>query len=216
MNTPGGHQVDIASASLGVTVWITGLPSAGKTTLAAAVRTLAEGACVVLDGDELRATVNADLGFTRSDRAESCARVAALALRAASSGALVVVAHLSPYATDRAAARAIHRRAGVRFLEIYVDTAIDECQRRDPKGLYAQAAIGRLDNLTGVGDSYEPPRAPDMRFEPGCVLAHAREVLRRARPEGCFPAPDESRPRGWPPCPVHGCASRCSELAHAA
>ena len=144
-----------------MTVWVTGLPAAGKTTLAQeTARKLAsfDIPVRVLDGDELRGGVSADLGFSRTDRREQCDRAARLASELAAAGNVVIVALVSPYASDRAAARERHRRSGLAFLEVFLDTPLAECERRDPNGLYAAARAGRLSGLTGVDDPYQAPR----------------------------------------------------------
>jgi adenylyl-sulfate kinase len=149
----------------GATVWMTGLPASGKSTVAAGVeaRALAEGrSAYVLDGDNLRHGLNGDLGFSADDRAENVRRTAEVAALLADAGVLVLVALVSPYRADREAARAIHERNGLPFLEVHVATSLEECERRDPKGLYARARAGELRHLTGVDDPYEPPVAPDV------------------------------------------------------
>jgi adenylyl-sulfate kinase len=149
----------------GGTVWFTGLPASGKSTIAAAVeaRLLAEGhGAYVLDGDNLRHGLNGDLGFSADDRAENVRRTAEVAALLADAGVLVLVALVSPYRADRAAARAVHDRLGLPFLEVHVATSLEECERRDPKGLYARARAGELQHLTGVDDPYEPPLDPDV------------------------------------------------------
>lgn len=165
----------------GLTLWLTGLPAAGKTTLARAIQRLAPRPCEVLDGDELRATLNADLGFSREDRAASCARTGALALELAGRPAWVVVAHLSPFAADRRLVRRIHEDAGVPFLEVYVDTPLQTCRQRDPKGLYDRAARGLLTGLTGYDAPYEAPRRPEVVVRPGALEDQARLVLHTLR-----------------------------------
>jgi bifunctional enzyme CysN/CysC len=122
--------------------------------------------CRVLDGDELRRTVSADLGFSPSDRAEQARRTSRLAKEEASTGALAVAAIISPYAADREAARRDHEQAGLRFLEVFVATPLEECERRDTRGLYAAARSGAIDNLTGVNAPYEPPAAPEITVGP--------------------------------------------------
>jgi adenylyl-sulfate kinase len=149
----------------GVTVWMTGLPASGKSTVAAAIeaRALAGGrSAYVLDGDNLRHGLNGDLGFSASDRAENVRRTAEVAALLADAGVLVLVALVSPYRADREAARAAHARLGLPFLEVHVATSLEECERRDPKGLYARARAGELQHLTGVDDPYEPPLSPDV------------------------------------------------------
>ena len=149
----------------GATVWFTGLPASGKSTLAVEVEALLVGAgrpALRLDGDNLRHGLNGDLGFSAEDRAENVRRTAHAAALLAEAGVVALVALVSPYASDRDAARAIHDAAGVPFLEVWVSTGLAECERRDPKGLYARARAGDLPGLTGVGDVYEEPESPDL------------------------------------------------------
>jgi adenylyl-sulfate kinase len=153
----------------GATVWLTGLPASGKSTLAAAVeaRLLAEGrAAYLLDGDNLRHGLNGDLGFSPEDRAENVRRTAEVAALIADAGVVALAALVSPYVADRDAARTVHGHRGIAFLEIHVATSLAECERRDPKGLYARARAGELDGLTGVSAPYEPPESPDLRVVP--------------------------------------------------
>jgi adenylyl-sulfate kinase len=149
----------------GATVWMTGLPASGKSTIAAGVEAhlLSEGrGAYVLDGDNLRHGLNGDLGFSAADRAENVRRTAEVSALLADAGVVVLVALVSPYRADRAAARAAHDRRGLPFLEVWVATSLEECERRDPKGLYARARAGELTGLTGVDDPYEPPEAADV------------------------------------------------------
>lgn len=151
----------------GVTVWLTGLPSAGKSTIARRVAHLLteQGRRVeVLDGDELRANLCADLGFSRADRNANVRRIGYLAQLLARHGVIVLVPVIAPYADARAKVRAQHRSAGTAYLEAYVSTPLDECQRRDVKGLYAKRRAGQISGLTGVDDPYEIPRHPDIRI----------------------------------------------------
>src|ERR687894_2637763 len=144
----------------GATVWMTGLPASGKSTVAAAVeaRLVGEGRpAYVLDGDNLRHGLNGDLGFSVADRAENVRRTAEVSALLADARVVVLVALVSPYRADRAAARAVHQRLELPFLEVWVATSLEECERRDPKGLYARARSGELRGLTGVDDPYEPP-----------------------------------------------------------
>jgi adenylyl-sulfate kinase len=149
----------------GATVWMTGLPASGKSTVAAAVeaRLLEAGrSAYVLDGDNLRHGLNGDLGFSAEDRAENVRRTAEVSALLADAGVVVLVALVSPYRADRAAARGAHERRGLPFLEVWVATSLEECERRDPKGLYARARAGELSGMTGVDDPYEPPESPDV------------------------------------------------------
>ena len=149
----------------GATVWMTGLPASGKSTVAAGVEAhlLGEGRpAYVLDGDNLRHGLNGDLGFSAEDRAENVRRTAEVSALLADAGVVVLVALVSPYRADRDAARAAHDRRGLPFLEVWVATSLEECERRDQKGLYARARTGELRGLTGVDDPYEPPESPDV------------------------------------------------------
>jgi bifunctional enzyme CysN/CysC len=171
----------------GATVWLTGLPAAGKSTLASALeRDLLEHArpAYALDGDEIRRELCRDLGFDRESRAENVRRVAHIARMLADSGVIAIVALVSPFAADRRRARELHHEADLRFIEVFLDTPVDLCQERDPKGLYAQARSGQLRGLTGAGDVYERPEHPDVHLEPGTVelsVQRVRDALSSAR-----------------------------------
>jgi adenylyl-sulfate kinase len=172
----------------GATVWFTGLPSSGKSTVAAAVeaRLLAEGrAAYVLDGDNLRHGLNGDLGFSVEARTENVRRTAEVAALMADAGVVALASLVSPTRADRAAARAIHDRAGLRFLEVWVSTPLEECERRDPKGLYARARAGEIPDFTGIGQPYEEPESPELEVSLGEQLdAAAARVLAALRAEG--------------------------------
>ena len=146
-----------------VIAWLTGLPGAGKSTIAAAAdrSLIAAGRhSAVLDGDNLRHGLNADLAFTPRDRSENVRRAAEVARLMAETGTVVIVALISPSHDDRALAR---RVAGdIPFLEVFVDTPVSICARRDPKGLYARASRGEIGAFTGVSAPYEAPDAPDL------------------------------------------------------
>src|SRR3954469_12725287 len=165
----------------GATVWFTGLPSAGKSTVAAAVeaRLLAAGrAAYVLDGDNLRHGLNGNLGFSVADRAENVRRTAEVAALMADAGVGALASLVSPRRADRAAARAVHERAGLPFLEVWVSTPLEECERRDTKGLYARARAGEIPDFTGVGQPYEEPASPDLEVPVGMALdSAASQVL---------------------------------------
>ncbi|MFJ6214059.1 adenylyl-sulfate kinase [Streptomyces sp. NPDC092296] len=174
------HRPDTAADARqrGATVWLTGLPSAGKTTIAFALaeRLRAEGRRVeVLDGDEIRTFLSAGLGFTPEDRHTNVTRIGFVAELLASHGVTVLAPVIAPYAASRAAVRARHDEAGTAFLEIHVATPVEVCSVRDVKGLYAKQAAGQLSGLTGVDDPYEAPEAPDLRIE-----AHTQSVAESA------------------------------------
>lgn len=146
----------------GAVVWFTGLPGAGKSTLARALeRSLFArgGSPVLLDGDTLRAGLNGDLGFSAEDRAENIRRLAEIAAHLARSGHIAIVAAVSPAAQDRAAARRI---AAEHFREVYVSTPVEVCESRDPKGHYAKARAGQLQGFTGTAGGYEPPQSAEL------------------------------------------------------
>jgi adenylyl-sulfate kinase len=167
----------------GATVWVTGLPASGKSTLAAMVEQLLVAGgrpAYMLDGDNLRHGLCGDLGFSSEDRSENVRRAAHTAVLLADAGLVAVVALVSPYAADRSYARAMHREAMLPFVEVFVDTPLEECERRDPKGLYARARRGEITGFTGVDDPYEPPPSPHVRVTEEEELAGAAERVVRA------------------------------------
>lgn len=152
----------------GVTIWLTGLSGSGKSTIAYEVesRLIEIGrAAYVLDGDNLRHGINSDLGFSAEDRGENVRRVGEIALLMADAGLVTLVPVISPYRIDRAKARARHELAGVRFLEVFVDTPLHVCEERDPKGLYARARSGEIRDMTGIDDPYEAPLEPNLTID---------------------------------------------------
>jgi len=149
----------------GATVWLTGLSGSGKSTVASALTALLTERGVLsytLDGDNLRHGLNGDLGFSADDRAENVRRVGEVARLFADAGAVTLVPLISPYRAGRDHARALHDAAGLVFVEVFVDTPIEVCEQRDPKGLYAKARAGELKGFTGIDDPYEPPLAPEL------------------------------------------------------
>jgi bifunctional enzyme CysN/CysC len=149
----------------GATLWFTGLPGAGKSTVAAGVeeRLVQAGqAAFLLDGDNLRHGLNGDLGFDEGARRENVRRTAHVARLLAESGTIALVSLVSPYAADRETAAALHAADDLDFIEIYVNAPLELCEQRDPKGLYARARAGELAGLTGVGAPYEAPADPDL------------------------------------------------------
>lgn len=152
----------------GATVWLTGLPSAGKTTIAyeLAARLREEGHLVeVLDGDEIREFISAGLGFSREDRHTNVQRIGFLAELLARNGVKTLVPVIAPYADSRDGVRKRHEEGATAYLEVHVATPVDVCSERDVKGLYAKQAAGELTGLTGVDDPYEIPERPDLRIE---------------------------------------------------
>ena len=149
----------------GATIWFTGLPASGKSTLAVAVeRALVEAGDVayLLDGDNIRHGLSDDLGFSAGDRAENIRRVGHLTRLFADAGVVALASLVSPLKSDREIARALNDAAKLPFLEVYVATSVEECERRDPKGLYKRARAGELKGLTGIDAPYEPPEHADL------------------------------------------------------
>lgn len=158
-----------ARPSWGATVWFTGLSGSGKSTVAVEVERLLVSAgrhAYLLDGDNLRQGLNGDLGFSADDRAENVRRVGEVARLFADAGVVALVPVISPYAVDRDRVRSIHQLAGLPFLEVFVDTPLEVCEARDPKGLYAKARAGEITGFTGIDDPYEAPSSPELRLTP--------------------------------------------------
>ncbi len=168
-------------------LWLTGLSGAGKSTIADCLdqRLHEMGAhTYVLDGDNLRHGLNRDLGFTDADRVENVRRVAEVAKLMADAGLIVIVSLISPFRAERLMARELI--GDIAFVEVFVDTPIAVCEKRDPKGLYRKARAGKLVNFTGIDSPYEPPETPELvlkgaQEDPGTlagrVLAHLQPIL---------------------------------------
>jgi bifunctional enzyme CysN/CysC len=173
----------------GATIWFTGLPASGKSTVAVAVeRALVESGQVayLLDGDNLRHGLSDDLGFSAGDRAENIRRVGHLTRLIADSGVVALASLVSPLKSDREIARQLNEAAKLPFIEVHIATPLAECERRDPKGLYARARSGELRGLTGVDAPYEPPENPDLVLDTAGVeidalVAQVLEVLKRVQ-----------------------------------
>ncbi len=173
----------------GATVLLTGLSASGKSTIAVALeRRLVESgqSAYLLDGDNIRHGLSDDLGFTPGDRTEHIRRVGQVARLMADSGTIALVSLISPLASDREHLRNAHVEANLPFIEVFVDTALQECERRDPKGLYARARAGEIKGFTGIDAPYEPPTHPEIRVDTATTsvddaVAQIIELL-RARP----------------------------------
>jgi adenylyl-sulfate kinase len=183
-----------ALGRVGATVWFTGLPAAGKSTIAGAVeeRLVGDGSpAFLLDGDNLRHGLNGDLGFDEQARRENVRRTAHVARLLAESGSIALVSLVSPYAVDREAAAALHAEASLAFVEVFVDAPLALCQQRDPKGLYARARTGELCDLTGVGAPYQAPASPDLVLRSGSetVAGAVERVMRLLAARALHPVP---------------------------
>ncbi|MCZ9354319.1 adenylyl-sulfate kinase [Streptomyces mutabilis] len=167
-NTTGPSRNREIHVTTGATVWLTGLPSAGKTTIARelAGRLREEGRRVeLLDGDEIREFLSRGLGFSREDRHTNVQRIGFVAELLARNGVTALVPVIAPYADSRDAVRERHEANGTAYVEVHVATPVEVCSVRDVKGLYAKQAAGELTGLTGVDDPYEEPVKPDLRIE---------------------------------------------------
>lgn len=147
-------------------VWFTGLSGSGKSTLADAIEYklfMDNVSCFSLDGDNVRFGLNQDLGFSAQDRKENLRRIAEVAKLMNNAGLICIASFISPLESDRDLVRQIIGQD--RFVEVFVDTPLEECERRDVKGLYAKARRGEIDNFTGISAPYEPPIAPDIQID---------------------------------------------------
>ena len=154
----------------GCTIWMTGLPSSGKSTLAFTL----EHALVqrsrltyVLDGDNVRHGLNKNLGFSAEDREENIRRIGEVSKLFSDAGFITITSFISPYRKDRDIARKIHDEAGLFFMEIFIDAPVEICEQRDPKGLYKKARRGEIKGFTGIDDPYEPPENPELVIKSG-------------------------------------------------
>ncbi len=166
--------------SRGSTVWFTGLSGSGKSSVAMLVeRKLLElgRPAYVLDGDNLRHGLNADLGFSMADRSENLRRLAHIATLLADSGQIVLVPAISPLEEHRDLARKVHTDQGFEFFEVFMDTPLADCEARDPKGLYAKARAGEITHFTGIDSPYQRPKNPNLALVPGDLDAQAQRVV---------------------------------------
>ena len=167
-NAPAPVGVAHSDRGRGVTLWLTGLPSAGKTTLALALADVlrARGSDVeILDGDQVRTYLSAGLGFSREDRETQVTRIGFVAELLARHGVTVLVPVIAPYADARDKVRAHHEQLGSALLQVHLSTPVEVCAERDVKGLYAKAFRGEISSMTGVDDPYEIPVNPDLRID---------------------------------------------------
>ncbi|RIK62506.1 MAG: adenylyl-sulfate kinase [Planctomycetota bacterium] len=151
----------------GCTIWLTGLPSSGKSTVGFSLEHLLvqQGRMAyVLDGDNIRHGLNKNLGFSAEDRAENIRRIGEVARLFADAGIITITSFVSPYRADRDLVRKLHEEAkpAMPFVEVFIDTPVAECEKRDPKGLYKKARAGEIKGFTGVDDPYEAPLKPEV------------------------------------------------------
>ncbi|MEL7483287.1 MAG: adenylyl-sulfate kinase [Planctomycetota bacterium] len=154
-----------ALGSKGCTLWFTGLSASGKSTVASALEQVLvqQGVNAYrMDGDNIRMGLNKNLGFSAEDRAENIRRIGEVAKLFADNGTVAITSFISPYAADRDACRALHDEAGLPFFEVFADTPLEECEKRDPKGLYKKARAGEIKGFTGIDDPYEEPKNAEL------------------------------------------------------
>jgi adenylylsulfate kinase len=154
----------------GCTIWFTGLPSSGKSTTAFTLEheLMKRGHLTyVLDGDNIRHGLNKNLGFSAEDREENIRRIGEVSRLFADAGLITLTSFISPYRKDRDLARQIHEKDGIKFIEVFIDTPIDICEERDPKGLFKKARRGELKGFTGVDDPYEAPLKAELIIKTG-------------------------------------------------
>lgn len=159
----------------GCTMWFTGLSASGKSTIASALeQVLVQRGihCYRLDGDNIRMGLNKNLGFSAEDRAENIRRIGEVAKLFADSGCVALTSFISPYRKDRDLCRELHEKdagGSIAFIEVFVDTPIEVCEQRDPKGLYKKARAGQLKGFTGIDDPYEAPAKPELVLRPATM-----------------------------------------------
>ena len=168
------HEGDITRAHRskllghrGATLWFTGLSGSGKSTVAVELEGVLNEMGVLsyrLDGDNVRLGINRNLGFSSEDRTENIRRIGEISKLFVDTGVIALSSFISPYAADRDQVRALHEAAGMDFIEIFVDCALEEAEKRDPKGLYKKARAGEIKNFTGIDDPYQSPENPEVHL----------------------------------------------------
>ena len=177
----------------GATLWMTGLSASGKSTVAVALEQvlIQRGKHAYrLDGDNVRHGLNKNLGFSAEDRAENIRRIGEVAKLFADAGLIAITSFISPYRADREIAREVHAEAGLPFVEVFVDCALDEAERRDPKGLYKKARAGEIKGFTGIDDPYEAPESAEihLRTDRLSVAESVQALLDHLEREGLLDA----------------------------
>ena len=154
-----------ALGTSGATLWFTGLSGSGKSTIACALEQALVNeklSCYRLDGDNIRFGLNKNLGFSAADREENIRRISEVCKLFSDAGVVTLSSFISPYSKDRDDCRALHKEAGLKFFEVFVDTPLDVCEDRDPKGLYKKARAGEIKGFTGIDDPYEAPSNAEL------------------------------------------------------
>lgn len=166
----------------GATIWFTGLSGSGKSTIASALESeLVRGGVFAyrLDGDNIRYGLSKNLGFSHEDRTENIRRIGEVCRLFSDAGVIAVASFISPYKEDRDAVRALHKELGLQFFEVFVDTPVEECEKRDPKGLYAKARAGEIQGFTGINAPYEAPENAEMVID--TTKTSVQEAVTRCR-----------------------------------
>ena len=165
----------------GATLWFTGLSGSGKSTVAVALEnalTARGKLCYRLDGDNIRLGINKNLGFSAEDRTENIRRIGEISKLFVDTGVIVLSSFISPYRADRDVVRALHEVDKMDFIEVHVDCALAEAEKRDPKGLYKKARAGEIKGFTGIDDPYEAPAKPEVHLHSDQMsLEHEVEIL---------------------------------------
>ncbi len=182
----------------GCVIWLTGLSGSGKSTIARCLEALLVESghlAYVLDGDNVRHGLNGDLGFSPEDRQENIRRLAEVAALFADAGVLTITAFISPYRHDRQQAR--QKVPAGRFVEVFIDTPLEICEQRDPKGLYAKARAGEIQQFTGIDAPYEAPEAPELSLptKERPVDDCARAIMQHLKAAGFIAAVDNGKKR---------------------
>jgi adenylylsulfate kinase len=188
-----GHVTREARAGLfkqqGCTLWFTGLSGSGKSTTAFTLEhalTQLGRLAYVLDGDNIRHGLNNNLGFSAADREENIRRVGEVAKLFADAGLITMASFVSPYRKDRDLVRALHVQGNLPFVEVYMETPIETCEQRDPKGLYKKARAGELKDFTGIDAPYEAPLSPELTLDAAGLSPqdHATRIISYLRERG--------------------------------
>jgi len=177
----------------GCTMWFTGLSASGKSTIASALEQVLIQRKINsyrLDGDNVRHGLNNNLGFSAEDRAENIRRIGEVAKLFADAGIVTLTSFISPYRADRDKVRKFHEDSGIKFFEVFVDTPIEVCEKRDPKGLYKKARAGEIKGFTGIDDPYEAPTRAELVLLPAdrSVEQNVQECLDFLARHGIIPA----------------------------